>query len=677
MSDKTPVVLLIGLSQKEYDDWNQENSRFNSVTIYAYVSDDHLDQKINKHRPGVIVSISPNGYDSFNALPYMSPQYRKRWIHEAKIDDLQEQQLYNIWYSYIFSTDIRRILTPEDKSRTLVLSAFTTSYKSKHRIQRPYRSLLAQTYNNWEWVIFDDTDPDTPEGKENWDALVKIANSDPRIRIYRSYKNSGIIGEVKAQAAGLCRGDIFIEIDHDDDLVPDLFRWLVDARKEFPNAGFFYSDCCEIFESGKPGGYHGDWGLGYAHHFGDLVDNPVTGKKSWVWAHRTPDINAQTISGLIGLPNHVRAWTRECYYDIGGYNPHLPIVDDFDLMLKTFLKYEIVHIPKMGYLQYSNEGGSNFTKIRNAEIQKHVKGVRNYYHRFISKRIEDCHEKLFGERLSFDQLKDQAYGPWGRDYTWHKEGYCSYPKPKEDSITIIMYDKPPYSNLVKNIEAIYNQSHEHWEIFVIGENDKPMHVDCKLSNLMNELIESANENASNNSKKGKNARKKNRLGKKIDNRLRWWTFEKDHRDSGAHIINHVMRHMLRTKWVTFCGPTQTLIPNIDYLKQFFESLNDTTVSNGYTVCNSIPAIATEGLTPKIGLTPKWGYFVDIQNFEAKRYGYWHDLHVVLAAIDINDKSILIDGNVNININESENSSMNINAITTSSTSSKTTIEFMD
>ncbi|MDT2260330.1 glycosyltransferase family A protein [Paenibacillus larvae] len=37
---------------------------------------------------------------------------------------------------------------------------FTSSYRSKEKIQRPYRSLLNQTYPNWEWVIVDDSGDD-------------------------------------------------------------------------------------------------------------------------------------------------------------------------------------------------------------------------------------------------------------------------------------------------------------------------------------------------------------------------------------------------------------------------------------------------------------------------------------------------------------------------------------
>ena len=40
---------------------------------------------------------------------------------------------------------------------------------------------------------------------------------DPRVRRYRQDSRSGYIGSIKRYAAGLCTGEILVEVDHDDE----------------------------------------------------------------------------------------------------------------------------------------------------------------------------------------------------------------------------------------------------------------------------------------------------------------------------------------------------------------------------------------------------------------------------------------------------------------------------
>jgi hypothetical protein len=75
-----------------------------------------------------------------------------------------------------------------------LLSLFTPAYKSGAKIQIPFKSLLAQTYQNWEWVIYDDS---PPEHTETWAALSALRDRDPRVRIYKSDRNDAFIGSVK------------------------------------------------------------------------------------------------------------------------------------------------------------------------------------------------------------------------------------------------------------------------------------------------------------------------------------------------------------------------------------------------------------------------------------------------------------------------------------------------
>ena len=76
---------------------------------------------------------------------------------------------------------------------------------------------------------------------------------------------------------------------------------------------------------------------------------------------------------MVGLPNHPRAWTRECYHLVGGHREELLVSDDYDMFVRTFLCSKYVAIPDLLYIQYRNDNGDNSTFQRNYQIQILIK----------------------------------------------------------------------------------------------------------------------------------------------------------------------------------------------------------------------------------------------------------------------------------------------------------------
>ena len=86
---------------------------------------------------------------------------------------------------------------------------------------------------------------DTPIPKDSkpkhFEFLREKCKNDLRIRLYCRAENSGNIGNVKNEAVSLCRGKYVLELDHDDEILPDC---LFDAVEEFKDneVGFVYMD---------------------------------------------------------------------------------------------------------------------------------------------------------------------------------------------------------------------------------------------------------------------------------------------------------------------------------------------------------------------------------------------------------------------------------------------------
>ena len=82
----------------------------------------------------------------------------------------------------------------------------------------------------------------------------------------------------------------------------------------------------------------------------------------------TPDPIPAHVSIIHNAPDHVRAFRRSTYEEIGGYDASLSVCDDQDLMCRLYLKGTFKYIPEAGYL-YRVVSGQNTWLQRNELIQ--------------------------------------------------------------------------------------------------------------------------------------------------------------------------------------------------------------------------------------------------------------------------------------------------------------------
>ena len=98
-----------------------------------------------------------------------------------------------------------------------------------------------------------------------------------------------------------------------------------------------------------------------------------------------PPINPETIRHIVSAPNHARAWRSSVYRALGGHDTSLPVADDYDLVVRTFIATRFAHIPKMLYKQHI--GPSTAQRVRNGQIQQLVAEISAKYDPFISERF--------------------------------------------------------------------------------------------------------------------------------------------------------------------------------------------------------------------------------------------------------------------------------------------------
>jgi glycosyltransferase involved in cell wall biosynthesis len=255
-----------------------------------------------------------------------------------------------------------------------VISVITPTYNTEPGVlARTWASLKRQTFTDWEWVVLDDS-----ENNYVWRQLFGYA-SDERYRIkLLKPPHSGSIGKVKHDAFMAADGQVLVELDHDDELMPDALLEVAAAFHD-ETVGFVYSDWCEINEAGESCRYPKGWAYGYGGEYWD---------RSGVWAMAAPAVNDRTARHIVSMPNHVRAWRASVYRELGGHDTELPVADDYELCVRTVLNTEWVHIPKMLYRQHISSRTAQ--RQRNADIQKYVAEIAARYSDQITERFSNA-----------------------------------------------------------------------------------------------------------------------------------------------------------------------------------------------------------------------------------------------------------------------------------------------
>ena len=383
-SNDTPLLIahLFISSKNSWDGFEEMLKRLDEsgIAVKRYGPNDVL-LDINTKNPRVYVSLGAEE-EEFTTLYTIPNHEKKRWLHYKSPADIQPEHLFYCWLKLTDPLTENKIIPDTHfSSDTPLVSVFTAAYKSKEKIQRPYHSLLNQTYPNWEWVIVDDSgDEDTTYNQD----LLPL--EDPRVRRYRQDSRNGYIGSTKRYAAGLCTGEILVELDHDDEITSDCLKKIVDTFQKHPECGFAYGDCAEVYVGSNQENWYGwDCGFGYGIYYRVWVHE----MNRWQNVLRNTIINASTIRHLVGLPNHPRAWTRDCYHLIGGHREELLVADDYDMLIRTFLCTKYAAIPDLLYIQYRNENGDNSTFSRNQQIQILVKELNSYYSERIRTRVKE------------------------------------------------------------------------------------------------------------------------------------------------------------------------------------------------------------------------------------------------------------------------------------------------
>lgn len=151
-------------------------------------------------------------------------------------------------------------------------------------------------------------------------------------------------GALKRYACERAIGDILLEVDHDDILMPTACERVQEVFDSDEDLCFCYSNSANMDTRNEP------W-------------TPVTWDPAYGWSYREIEWKGriltearsappypQSISRIWFAPNHLRAWRTTDYWKIGGHDQSMQISDDHDMILRSYLYGNIYHIDECLYI---------------------------------------------------------------------------------------------------------------------------------------------------------------------------------------------------------------------------------------------------------------------------------------------------------------------------------------
>ena len=494
---KFPFIIFFRYDEYSYvDKFFMENEANLDCSIYITNNLKKV-EKLHNANYHLLITYGETDTDYNNDLLEVISE--KMFVKRIHLSQLPEINSFNkfINMKYIANCSLnRQLLRP-------TFSLFTSSFNSYHKIMRVYESLKIQTLKDWEWIIMDDSPDD-----EHFQFLRENMLDDNRIRFYRHSQNNGSIGNVKNEAVSLCRGQYVLEMDHDDEILPDVLQDAANLFDKRPEVGFIYMDFICVYESGE-NQWYGDYICkGYGGYYS------MKYKDKWRLVYITPNINNITLSHLVCCPNHPRIWRRQFLLELGNYCEQLHICDDYEIllltaindvcikietptipnidnklinnkennMIKTKTGYKMAKIHKLGYIQYINEGENNFSLIRNREINR----IGPNYISPIYYAAYNIHEKM----KQLNAYEDETYITnhskiWLRDPATYTNKYCNLLVNVDSTyqVCIIGYDSLLYN--LERIKMLYKNDNPglHYDFILLDNKCKNEYLWSRLDYL--------------------------------------------------------------------------------------------------------------------------------------------------------------------------------------------------
>lgn len=282
----------------------------------------------------------------------------------------------------------------------VMVSVVMSVYNGEQYVEETIKSVLAQTYQNWEMIIVNDASTDRTA-----EILELYEKNDTRIKVLTNKTNKKLPASLNYGISN-AKGKYIIRVDADDICVKTRFEKQVDFMEKHP----------EVTHS---------WGLFYEMSNG-IIRNGIT-TFSVSYEHTKASLL------LFGLVNHSGVIMKRSLFDTYAYEPEYTISEDLKLWLEILEKNKMQGMRDYVTVYRKHEGQATNEKNRMRQQEQVKKILSNHFHKIkwnISNDIFAFHMNLI---YGTDMVDCETFLNWCRELIeenkknqWCKESALKY-----------------------------------------------------------------------------------------------------------------------------------------------------------------------------------------------------------------------------------------------------------
>ena len=244
------------------------------------------------------------------------------------------------------------------------VSVIIHTFNNEKFIAETVKSVLRQTYNDYEIIVVDDGSED---GTRN--ALLPYMQD---IRYH--YKENGGIASAKNAGISLCNAEFVAFLDHDDLWVPDKLKIQMEHFNNNPQVGLVYAKYTS-FRDGK-----------------ELRTKPEKGYSGWIFKELLSKSFIQTSTVMV---------KRECLDAVGPYDESFTLGDEYDMFLRVAKRFQCGFVDKeLTRYRVHDRNASKDDLLFDKENLRVFKKVYNGY-----TDLDEKEKKILRKRIAMYSIK--------------------------------------------------------------------------------------------------------------------------------------------------------------------------------------------------------------------------------------------------------------------------------
>ena len=310
-----------------------------------------------------------------------------------------------------------RDYNPDIISSTPLVSIYIPAYNAIDTISTAITSALNQTYKDFEIVICNDGSKDG-----TGEYLEKNYDNNPKITII--HQENGGIGSASNTCIENCKGMFILQLDSDDQLLPNAIEELLKSIKDRPKVSCVYG----------------------RHNKFDRETNEIS--EAW---HYPKFTRTRMLFGMI--VHHPRMFRKRDWSKVGGFSETLENAVDYDFFQKLSEVGEIIHIDK---ILYNYTIHSKSTSVSKQKIQ-----TRNTLN-VMNSALDRMNLPQWNAAKNYSFSGERAV-----EFLQVSEKSLEYDEQLFVSVVVITKDRAKL--LYDCIRSILNQTYENFELLIIDD----------------------------------------------------------------------------------------------------------------------------------------------------------------------------------------------------------------